>query len=97
MATCSDDHGHRFGLPAPVDAAAAARAAMAGATIVDARVRDGAPDLVLRFENGVTLELLALSSGYECRQTRDPSGRCLVVSGSRHASTWTESTGPRDD
>ena len=59
------------------------------ARVIVARVRDGAPDLEVRLSNGLVLEVLTLSAGYECWQTCDPSGRC-VVSGGRDASTWLE-------
>jgi hypothetical protein len=84
----SEDHGHSFGLPAPVDSAAEATAATLNATIRSARLGSGAPDLEIILTNGVRLEVLALSRGYECWQVSDPSGRCVVVHGSGHASAW---------
>ena len=92
MVVCSQDHGHPFGLPAPGDAVGAALSAPRGARIERVRVRDGAPDLELHFSNRLTLEVLALSAGYECSEVRDPSGRCVDVTGSRDASTWQEPT-----
>lgn len=94
LVVASEDHGHAFGLPAPLDAPRAARTALHGAHVLEARVRAGAPDLELRLSNGLMLELLALSSGYECWQVCDPAGRCVVVSGSRAASCWQEAPWP---
>lgn len=79
--SCSDDHLHQFGLPKRVDAAREARAAVGNSPVVSAAVSEFAPDLVLRFDGPITLELLALSRGYECWQVTHPSGRSLVVSG----------------
>ena len=88
LVATSADHGHLFGLPAPVDAVHEATTAMRNAHVIAARIRDGAPDLEVRLSNGLTLEVLVFSSGYECWETTDPSGRCVVVSGRRDASTW---------
>jgi hypothetical protein len=87
-------HGQRFGRSEPVDAIAAARNATRDALVVSARVRAGAPDLEVRLSNGLVLEVLALSAGHECWQARDPSGRCVVVHGSRDAATWQEAERP---
>ena len=88
LVACSGDHGHWFGLPAPVDAAGLAMSALAGRRIVRAAIRSGAPDLEIHLEGGFLLELLALSQGYECWQVEDPSGRCVIAHGNREMSTW---------
>jgi hypothetical protein len=90
MAVSSADHGHPFGLPAPVDAAARALLVTSTSVIVEAHVDPRAPDLLAQFENGAVLQVLATSIGYECWQVCEPSGACTVVDGSRNASTWTE-------
>jgi hypothetical protein len=90
--TGSQDHAQRFGHSAPIDAAELSLTALQGTRIVGARVRGGPPDLEVRFGNGLLLEVLALSSGYECWQVRDPTGRCIVVHGNRDSSTWQEPT-----
>jgi hypothetical protein len=90
MVVSSADHGHRFGGPEPTDAAALASQATSASAVVAARVGASAPDLELRLENGVVLQVLALSSGYECWQLTDPSGVAIVVNGSRDAATWTD-------
>jgi hypothetical protein len=88
MIACSHDHGHSFGRPAPLDAAAMAIAETMASVIVGVWIDDAAPDLVIEFENGRILQILTTSNGYECWQTCEPSGRCVVVNGSRHAWTW---------
>lgn len=90
MVVSSEDHGHQFGLPEPVDVVGESLDALRGSRVNTVRVRDGAPDLELCLSNGLVLEVLALSMGYECWETRDPAGRCVVVSGSRTASVWQE-------
>jgi hypothetical protein len=88
MVASSEDHGHHFGLPAPLDAVDSLRSRIKGALVTESSIRDGAPDLVLRFDSGLVLEVLALSIGYENWEVRDPNGRCIVVHGSRDAATW---------
>jgi hypothetical protein len=94
MLVCSNDHGHPFGLPAPFDALARARSALGAARVTEVKIRNAAPDLVIRFDNGVVLELLVLSSGYECWETSDASGRCVTTNGNRDASTWRQKPRP---
>lgn len=88
MVASSEDHGHRFGLPSPLDAVDSLRSRVKGSQVTESSIRDGAPDLVLRFDSGLILEVLALSVGYENWEARDPSGRCIVVYGSRNAAAW---------
>lgn len=61
----SADHGHQFGLPAPVDAAAEVTARLAGAAIEAVELREGLLDLELRFSTGHVLQMIPDSSGYE--------------------------------
>ena len=75
-------------MPEALDATARALAAVRDRRVARVNVRSTAPDLVIELDGGVVLEILALSVGYECWQTCDRSGRSVVVSGSRHASTW---------
>src|SRR5262245_53342123 len=72
LVAASDDHGHKFGLPAPVDCIGEAMAALRGHQVVDAVVSHGRPDLVIRFDSQLRLDVLALSRGYECWCTTDP-------------------------
>jgi len=61
----SEDHGHQFGLPAPVDAGLRVLSRAAGRTVEAASVASDSGDLILQFSGHVFLELLQLSSGYE--------------------------------
>lgn len=60
-----EDDGQVFGLPAPVDAESNANDLLAGATVSSATVDRVTADLCVRFSNGLRLELLNNSAGYE--------------------------------
>lgn len=64
----SEDHGQKFGLPAPVDAAAAAGEALLGQMVETAEIQKNTGDLVLRFKGGTELQLLQMSGGHESWQ-----------------------------
>jgi hypothetical protein len=61
----SQDHGHKFGLPAPVDAAPAALAGVSKKLVVDASITPPTADLIVDFGDHVHLQFLQMSSGYE--------------------------------
>jgi hypothetical protein len=61
----SEDHGHRFGLPAPVNAAAVAIGSVAGGKIRTIHVHETTSDLTLNFDNGVSLQFISTSAGFE--------------------------------
>jgi hypothetical protein len=61
----SEDHGQLFGHSEPVDAVARVLTATKGKRIAEGRIAESTSDLVLRFEDGVRLEFLNLSCGYE--------------------------------
>jgi hypothetical protein len=60
----SEDHGHQFGLPRPVDCVATLRA-LAAYPISSIHLREGTADLILGFGTQFTLEVVAVSGGYE--------------------------------
>lgn len=62
---CDADDDQRFGLPAPVDALAAARQWLKDRTITAVVVAEITGDLKIAFDGGAVLELLNTSSGYE--------------------------------
>jgi hypothetical protein len=61
----SEDHGHQYGLPAPLDAYVEAEVILRGRQVTACRFREGTADLILEFEGDVQLEVLANSSGFE--------------------------------
>jgi uncharacterized protein DUF6188 len=77
----SRDHGQRFGLPAPVDAPAAALALLQGRQVVEVRLDESSADLVLGFEGGRRLEILPDSSGYEPWSLHAPGVHLVALGG----------------
>ncbi|MGH7222711.1 MAG: DUF6188 family protein, partial [Gemmataceae bacterium] len=69
----SEDHGHQFGLPAPVDCVEELRRQVVGATVAEAKVRAGTIDVSLDFDTGGTLEVISTSAGYEAWQLNGPN------------------------
>lgn len=64
IAASSQDDGHQFGLPAPVNAEARVWEIVADKTIDSIAITDGA-DLSINFKGGVVLQFVNLSMGYE--------------------------------
>lgn len=61
----SEDDGHPFGLPAPVNAAERVTQTVVESPIKQFDLRDRTSDLVLHFANDAAIEFLNLSCGYE--------------------------------
>ena len=61
----SEDHGHPFGLPAPVDAVARVTIRTVDQTVTAAHISPTTGDLTIDFGGGVHIQLLQLSCGYE--------------------------------
>lgn len=76
-----EDHGQSFGLPEPIDAAAHANALFSEARVVTAKIDPVTADLRLEFVNGLRLELLNNSSGYEAWQARFGGGGVIGLGG----------------
>jgi hypothetical protein len=68
----SEDHGHKFGLPAPVDCVVGLQREIVGATVEDVKVRPGTIDITVGFGAGKTLEVIPTSAGYEAWQVNAP-------------------------
>lgn len=64
----SEDDGHQFGLPRPVDAEAKANELLGGKTVLAIEFDGCTGDLRFQFEGPLTLEILTTSSGYESWQ-----------------------------
>ncbi len=60
-----DDHGHIFGLPVPVDAAAKANARLADNKLESVDFDGVTGDLKFKFAGALTFEIVSNSSGYE--------------------------------
>jgi hypothetical protein len=76
-----DDHGQKFGLPAHIDAAAAATALLAGVAITAVQLREATADLLIDLVGDLRLEIIPMSSGYESWQWNDPFGDSFFVTG----------------
>jgi hypothetical protein len=61
----SEDHGHRFGLANPVDAASILMSAMDGRRVEAGVISECSGDLIIEFSGSAQLQLLQLSAGYE--------------------------------
>ena len=61
----SEDHGHPFGLPAPVDAAARVMSRLDSVRVSAASIHEITGDLHVYFGPEVYLEFLQMSGGYE--------------------------------
>ncbi len=86
---CSgDDHGQRFGLPGPVDAAADATRLLSSAAVTAAHLREGSADIVIECSPRVRLEIIPISRGYESWQLSDPFGASYVAQGGGQICRW---------
>jgi hypothetical protein len=81
----SEDHGQKFGLPAPVDAVAWVQARLADAQVAGVEYREGTNDLRLVFASGHTLEVLSTSIGYEMWHLYHKGEERHAVGGQLHA------------
>ncbi len=61
----SEDHGHKFGLPAPLDVIDVVKKTIDQQTIKQYNLDSKTGDLFLYFDNNCELQFLNLSSGYE--------------------------------
>jgi len=84
----SDDHGHQFGLAAPVDARHEAESILLSHAVESANVRASTGDLILEFADGLVLELLQTSAGYEAWHLVSPDGQSVVATGGGELATW---------
>ena len=79
LLTDSDD-GHQFGLSAPVDAETRGNELLNGAEASSFKFDNTTADLKIAFTNGILIEVLTTSSGYESWQAY-VGGELLAVGG----------------
>ena len=77
----SEDHGHQFGLPSPVDAADRVKNCLAGVNVSEIAVAPKTSDLRITFSNGCLIELLNGSCGYESWQLGGPEVENIIGMG----------------
>lgn len=75
----SEDHNQKYGLLAPIDAAAKANKLLSGLSVVGAEIRHGTGDLLVNFEGDIRLEVIPFFRGYEAWQLTTPQGRVLLA------------------
>jgi hypothetical protein len=73
-----EDDGQKFGFPMPVDAESELRKRIEGHRVTAAAANPATSDLKLQFDNAFTLEVLNLSSGYECWTLNPKDGSVIV-------------------
>jgi len=78
---CGKDHGHKFGLPAPVDSAARAMSVLSGTIVTAVEIRKDTTDLIIQFNGERRLEIISDSHGYEIWDVNDPFGHRFIASG----------------
>ena len=77
----SEDDGHQFGLPAPVDAEKELRELIVGAAVTGVVLQQGTLDLELRFDNGHSFQLIPGSAGYEAWNFYSATQMFIAVGG----------------
>jgi hypothetical protein len=77
----SEDDGHQFGVPVPVDAAAEVNRRIAKESVVAVELREGTLDLELRFKSGHILQIIPDSSGSEAWDLSNGSSQFIAVGG----------------
>ena len=77
----SQDDGHRFGLPAPADAAAEVNQRLGGASVEAVELRQNILDLELRFSTGHILQIIPDSAGYEAWHLCSGNREFIAVGG----------------
>lgn len=77
----SEDDGHQFGLPSPVDGEDKANVLFGASLVVDIALDRTTADLVVSFENGTRVDVFNNSLGYEGWQAgmRTKSGEATIV------------------
>ncbi len=77
----SEDQGHKFGLPTPVDAAVEVQSRLAESIVSEVELRDGTLDVRIHFATDHIFEILPNSSGYEAWEALDATNLFIAVGG----------------
>jgi hypothetical protein len=81
---CSEDDGHQFGLPAPIDGAAEAWDYLRDKAVETVSLRTTG-DLTFSFAGSIALEVIQNSSGYEAWQLVSPAFQVICQGGGQLA------------
>jgi hypothetical protein len=80
---CSKDHGHKFGLPAPVDSTSRAMSVLSGAIVTNVEIRKDTMDLIIQLNGERRLEIISYSHVYQTWDVNDPFGHEFIAEGGR--------------
>lgn len=81
----SEDHQQKFGLPAPVDAAERVLSRLASFPVQSVSVEPKTGDLFVSFDEGLYLQFLQESSGYESWRATTKQGDSICTGGGKIA------------
>jgi hypothetical protein len=81
IATTSEDNGHQFGLPEPVDAAENVLRRTSGQSVTAAAIDPDTGDLSIEFSGMARIQLLQMSSGYEAWRIYAPAAEFVCTGG----------------
>lgn len=85
IAVSSDDHGHQFGLPSPVDAADRVMSRLASHLVLAVSVDAKTGDLLVSFADKSHLQFLQMSCGYESWRVTTQHGESICLGGGKIA------------
>jgi hypothetical protein len=77
----SEDHNQQYGLPAPLDAAKEATSLLRWHLIIAVSVAENTADILLSTENGLAVQIIPFSTGYDAWESFSPSGFHVVAQG----------------
>lgn len=77
----SEDDGHQFGLPVPVDAAAEVNRRLTQDSVDSVLLKEGVLDLEIQFHSGCVFQIIPTSAGYEAWQIEGNGKHFLAVGG----------------
>ena len=81
----SEDHGHQFGLPEPVDATARLLSSLQGCIVTAASIAPSSGDLALDFGERTQLQFLQTSCGHEAWRLSVRGSETICTGGSEIA------------
>lgn len=84
----ASDHGHQFGLPAPVDAIAKTLKILGGKSVEGIEIDPVTADLCIKFSGQTRLDAFNCSSGYEGWNYGDVTGMSVVATGGGKLAIW---------
>lgn len=82
------DHGHKFGLPEPVDVRIETLRLLTEKPVETARIDVATGDLSITFVGDARIDVFNNSSGYEGWQFGDRSGLQLIAQGGGQIAIW---------